>query len=62
MDIKPIKSERDYRRVLKEIDGHMDAQANTSAEERLDVLATLAEAWEAKHYPVHPAIDKPVAP
>ena len=53
MENKPIKSERDYRRVLKEIDGLMDAQANTAAGERLDVLATLAVAWEAKHYPIH---------
>ena len=50
MDIDPIKSERDYRRVLGEIDVLMDAKANTAAGDRLDVLVTLAEAWEAKHY------------
>lgn len=52
MDIKPIKSERDYRRVLKEIDALMDAKAKTAAGDRLDVLVTLAEAWEQKHYPI----------
>ena len=52
MEIKPIKSERDYRRVMQEIDGLMDAKANTAAGDRLDVLVTLAEAWEEKHYPI----------
>lgn len=52
MEIKPIKNERDYRRVLKEIDALMDAKAKTPAGDRLDVLATLAQAWEEKHYPI----------
>ena len=52
MDIKPIKSERDYRRVLKEIDSLMDASANTARGDRLDVLATLAVAWEEKHHAI----------
>lgn len=52
MQIKPIKNERDYRRILKEIDRLMDAKANTPAGDRLDVLATLAEAWEEKHHPI----------
>jgi HTH-type transcriptional regulator/antitoxin HigA len=30
----------------------MDAKANTAAGDRLDVLVTLAEAWEQKHYPI----------
>jgi HTH-type transcriptional regulator / antitoxin HigA len=52
MDIKPIKNERDYRAVLKEIDMLMDAKAKSADGDRLDVLATLAEAWEEKHHPV----------
>lgn len=52
MDIKPIKNERDHRRVLKKIDSLMDAKANTPAGDRLDVLVTLAEAWEEKHWPI----------
>ena len=50
MEIKPIKSDRDYRQVLKEIDALMEARANTADGDRLDVLATLAAAWEAKHH------------
>jgi len=52
MDIKPIKSQRDYRSALKEIEGLMNARRNTLEGDRLDVLVTLVEAWEAKHYPL----------
>ena len=50
MDIAPIKSHRDYRRVLREIQGLMDAKRNSLEGDRLDVLVTLVEAWERKHY------------
>jgi HTH-type transcriptional regulator / antitoxin HigA len=52
MEIKPIKSARDYRRALKDIDGLMRARRNTPQGDRLDVLVTLVEAWETKHYPL----------
>jgi HTH-type transcriptional regulator/antitoxin HigA len=51
MDIAPIKSERQHRRALKEIEGRMAARRDTPEGERLDVLVTLVEAWEAKHDP-----------
>ena len=50
MVIAPIKSNRDYRRVLKEIEGLMSAKRNSPEGDRLDVLVTLVEAWERKHY------------
>ena len=52
MDINPIKNERDYRHVMREIDALMDAKANTAAGDRLDLLLTLSEAWEEKHHPI----------
>ena len=52
MDIAPIKSHRDYRRVLREIEGLMNARRNSPEGDRLDVLVTLVEAWERKHYPL----------
>ena len=52
MDIAPIKTKRDYRRMLKEVEGLMSAKRNTPEGDRLDVLVTLVEAWEAKHYPL----------
>ncbi len=54
MKIKPIKTDRDYRRALKLIDGLMDAKPNTREGELLDVLATLLEVWEEKHHPIDP--------
>jgi HTH-type transcriptional regulator/antitoxin HigA len=41
MDIVPIKPQRDYRRVLKEIEGLMSARRNTPEGDRLDVLVAL---------------------
>src|SRR5438045_3966244 len=55
MNIKSIKTERHYRRVLKEIEGLMNARRNTPAGDRWNVLVALVEAWEAKHYPLGPA-------
>lgn len=55
MDIKPIKTKRDYERVLNEIGGLMAAKANTPEGDRLDVLVTLVEAYEARHF----ALDLP---
>ena len=52
MQITPIKSQRDYKRVLKEIESLMMAKRNTPEGDRLDMLVTLVEAWEAKHYPL----------
>ncbi len=50
MEIKPIKTKADYRAALKEIEALMAAERDTPEGERLDVLATLVEAYENKHY------------
>ncbi|KGE03826.1 helix-turn-helix domain-containing protein [Pseudohaliea rubra] len=52
MDIKPIKTDADYRAALKEIESLMMAGADTPEGEKLDVLVTLLEAYEAKHFPL----------
>ena|SRR5579864_7277567 len=52
MEVKPIKTKRDYLRALKEIERLMDARRGSSEGDRLDVLITLVQAWEAKHYPI----------
>ena len=52
MDIAPLKNRRDYRQALKEIETLMQARRNTPEGDRLDVLVTLVEAWERKHYPL----------
>jgi HTH-type transcriptional regulator/antitoxin HigA len=52
MDIKPIKTDADYRAALKEIEMLMVAEPDTQEGEKLDVLVTLVEAYEQKHYPL----------
>lgn len=56
MDIKPIKTEIDYRKTLAEIESLFTAEPDTSAGDRLDVLTTLVEAYEQKHFSI-PAPD-----
>jgi len=50
MNIKPIRTKADYKAMLAEIGGLMMARANTPEGERLDVLVTLVEAYERKHF------------
>jgi HTH-type transcriptional regulator/antitoxin HigA len=50
MEIKPIRTKADYRAALKEIETLMTAEHDTPRGERLDVLVTLVEAYENKHY------------
>ena len=52
MNIEPIRTDGDYRRTLAEIEGLMTAERDTPEGDRLDILATLVEAWEAQHYPI----------
>jgi HTH-type transcriptional regulator / antitoxin HigA len=55
MDIKPIKNSEDYRAALKEAETLMSAAPGSPEGERLDVIVTLIEAYERKHY----ALDLP---
>jgi HTH-type transcriptional regulator/antitoxin HigA len=57
MDIKPIRTEADYKAALKEVAALMesDPALGTPDGDRLDVLVTLVQAFEARHY----AIDLP---
>lgn len=50
MDIHPIKTDTDYRKTLREIETLMAAEPGSEAGDRLDVLVTLVEAYERKHY------------
>lgn len=52
MEIRPIRTEADYRATLKDIESLMAAEPNTPEGDRLDVLVTLVEAYERKHYPI----------
>ena len=52
MEIKPIKSAADHAAALQEIALLMSAEMGTPDGDRLDVLATLVEAYEVKHFPM----------
>ena len=52
MDIRPVNTEADYRAALKEIESLMMAKADSPEGEKLDILTTLVEAYESRHYPI----------
>jgi HTH-type transcriptional regulator/antitoxin HigA len=52
--IKPMRNEQDYQEILARIEQLMEAMPNTPEFDELDVLTTLVEAYEEKHYPIAP--------
>ncbi len=60
MELRPIKTELDYQNALKEIEQLLDVEPNSVEcvakpclqAYQLDILATLIEAYEQKHYPI----------
>jgi HTH-type transcriptional regulator/antitoxin HigA len=54
MNLKPIKTEKDYQLAIKEIERLFDAQNNTEELEKLDILTALLEAYEKEKYPIEP--------
>lgn len=54
MEIKPIKTEVDYKAAMKEIEQLWGASYGSPEGDKLDVLVTLVEAYEEKHYPIPP--------
>ncbi len=53
-ELKPIRSEADYETALAEVAQLWGAKSGTPAGDRLDVLATLIDAYEAEHHPIDP--------
>lgn len=54
MNIKPIKTKKDYENALKRIDTLFNAKPNTPDGDLLDILVTLVEAYEQKHFAIAP--------
>jgi HTH-type transcriptional regulator/antitoxin HigA len=52
--IRPIRSARDHRAALAEIERLWSARQGTPEHDRLDVLATLVDAWECERHPIEP--------
>ncbi len=53
-ELRPIRSEADYDAALEEVERLWGAKSGTPEGDRLDVLTTLIEVYEAKHYPMDP--------
>ena len=53
-EVKPIRSEADYEAALAELERLWGAKTGTPEGDRLDVLATLIDAYEAQRYPMDP--------
>ncbi len=54
MDIRPINTEEDYNAVMREISAYFENEPKLGTEEgnRFEILLTLVEAYEAKHFPI----------
>jgi HTH-type transcriptional regulator/antitoxin HigA len=52
--IRPIRTKRDHEAALAELERLWGAKRGTPEGDRLDVLATLIEAYEAVQYPMDP--------
>jgi len=52
MKIKPIKTNKDYKAALKEIERLFNAKLNTPNGDKLDILTTLVHGYEEEHYPI----------
>jgi len=52
MNIKPIKTKKDHEAALRRIESLMPAKKHTLKGDELDVLTTLVEAYEQKHFPI----------
>jgi HTH-type transcriptional regulator/antitoxin HigA len=60
MDVQPIKTDRDYRSALKEIDRLWSSPDGTPEGDRLEVLIALVVAYEEKRWPPEPETGDPV--
>ncbi|MDP2410523.1 MAG: helix-turn-helix domain-containing protein [Pseudolabrys sp.] len=53
-NLKPIRTKADYEAALGELELLWGAKSGTPKGDRLDVLATLIEVYEARHFPIEP--------
>lgn len=50
--IKPIRNDDDLRTAFRRLDAVFQAKAGTPQADEMEVLVTLIEAYENKHYPI----------
>ena len=54
MDIQPIRNQRDHAKALQEVERLWGARSGTPDADKLEILVTLIDAYEAKHHPIDP--------
>jgi HTH-type transcriptional regulator/antitoxin HigA len=54
MNIRPIRTKKDYKAALRELSAYFNDEPEPGSDEgdRFEVLATLVEAYEARHFPI----------
>lgn len=52
-ELKPIRTEADHEAAMEEVAALWGAKSGTAEGDRLDVLVTLIDAWEAEHIPMN---------
>ena len=54
MNIHPIRTKADYKRALREVSAYFDNEPEPGSADgdRFEILLTLVEAYEAKHFPI----------
>lgn len=55
MNIKPIRNDEDLRAAFTRLEAIFQAEEGTPEADEMEILATLIEAYEQKHYPIGPA-------
>lgn len=53
-ELRPIRSEADYEEAMAEMERLWGAELGTPEGDRLDILATLIDIYEAQNYPMDP--------
>ena len=53
-ELKPIRTKADYKSAMAEVERLWGAKSGTAKGDRLDVLVTLIETYEARHFPMDP--------
>ena len=54
MEIRPIKTEKDYTESIKRIEELWGAKRDTPQGDEFDLLCTLVESYETTHFPIAP--------
>jgi HTH-type transcriptional regulator / antitoxin HigA len=52
MNVKPIKSEKDYKETLERLEAIFDAKKGSSEGDELEILGILVDQYENKHFPI----------